>query len=64
MSAWDDTPSDVNPTPLPTDKRDAKIINFDAINLRRMLKNQLGHDLANAFRSADAGQYDEDGSAA
>lgn len=37
MTAWDDTPSDTNPTPLPTDGRGARIINFDAINLRRQL---------------------------
>lgn len=52
--------------PLTPEQKEARVLNFDAWRLRRLLSNQLSHDLANAFRSTEAaGKHDpDDGSAA
>lgn len=67
--AWDRTPSDVNP---PTNVCETfaamvearnrfwseKVVDLTDYRRKRIMDQQLGLDLANAFRSMDAAKYD------
>lgn len=69
-NAWDETPSDVNP---PADVReqfarfvearnrwnDAKVTDLTDYRRKRIMEQQLGLDLANAFRSMELAPRDE-----
>lgn len=68
--AWNNTPSDVNP---PADVRetfaryatardrwnDAKVTDLTDYRRRKIMEQQLGHDLANAFRSCELAPRDD-----
>ena len=65
MSAWDNTPSDVNPEAVASFDAYMKARRrFEAGNVipfrpRQMAQQQLQHDLANAFRSMELAKRDD-----